>query len=195
MASHRFDAGYRFGRHSRRISLTRFEYAAPQFDDPISHDNIDQVAGPEALPLQLGEHAASNRLVAVRAGRDFGRNACQRPQQVGAADNPDEPAAAHDGHSFDSTFFHEIDDIAELCVLGDGLYVARHDVIDPAGVRMDIVPCKPAGSEDELQPSRSLPLGAGLGAAQKIAFRHNADNDAAGVHNGQAADPVVQHQP
>ena len=59
---------------------------------------------------------------------------------------------------------------------------------------MHVLGGEPAGPEQKLEPFRPAALGADLAAAQKVAFRDDADQLARRVDNRQAADSVLQHQ-
>jgi hypothetical protein len=115
--------------------------------------------------------------------------------QIGAADDADHAACAHDRKPLDAVAFHQLDDFLQRNVLTDHTRIGRHDLFDLAARRVHIVLRQLAGTDNELDPLRPAALRAELAAAQKVALGHDADEFAVLVEDRQAADPVLQHQP
>ena len=59
---------------------------------------------------------------------------------------------------------------------------------------MHIFGGEPPRPYQEFEPFRPLTLRADLAAAEKVSFRHNADELACRIDDWQPADPVLQHQ-
>jgi hypothetical protein len=116
-------------------------------------------------------------------------------QQIGAADDPDQRRPAYDRNTLDSVLLHDGDDVGEFGVFRDGPDVGRHNFVYSAGVRLHVVLGERSRPEQEFDPAPALALGAGLGAAQKIAFGNDADQRSVVVDHRQTADPMLEHQP
>ena len=115
-------------------------------------------------------------------------------QQVGAADDSDELLVTHHGKPFDPVLFHQLHDLFERRVFGDGVWLRCHDIRDLAGMRVDIFVRQAAGSDQKIEPVRPTPLRRRLGSAQEIAFRDDAEELSIGIDDRQAADFMPQHQ-
>jgi hypothetical protein len=115
--------------------------------------------------------------------------------EIGAADDADDLRAAHHRQALDALVLHEMHDLFERRVFGDGDRLPGHHFADLAPMGLDIFLGETARPDQEFQPARPLARGAGLGAAQEIPFRHHADQGARGIDHRQAADVILQHQP
>ena len=95
--------------------------------------------------------------------------------------------------------FEQHGDIGEFGRVADRDGIARHDVPDRAGVRLDIVTSKfPIGS-DRVEPPRSPVfdarlrpvLGPGLDAMRQVTFADDADHPLVGIDHANPADPAL----
>ena len=121
--------------------------------------------------------------------------ACDRVQQVGAGHDADELVSADDRQALDLVALHHLHDVGERRVLGDRMRLTRHDLVDPAAAGADVLGCKPAGTDQELEPARPPALGADLAPAKEISLADDTDQMSPGIDHRQPADPVVEHQP
>ncbi len=84
-----------------------------------------------------------------------------------AADHANHMPAAGHGNPLDVTALHHFDHRVKRLVLSDRPWIGRHNLFDFSARGVHVFLGKPAGPENEFEPSRSVPA-----APQKIAFGH-----------------------
>ena len=106
------------------------------------------------LTAELGEETCADRaVVALTLAR--WRSLCRpnRADDICPADDPDNFAFAHDRHALDPLRFQQCRDFAKVHALGDGHDITRHDVLDGAAMRFDIIAGKVGG--EMVEPPRA----------------------------------------
>src|SRR5208282_3903359 len=102
------------------------------------------------------------------------------------------PAVAQDGKALDTPAFHQLDHRLQRIVFGDGAGIGGHDFIDFSAGGVHVFSGEPSGPDEKLEPLWPPALGADLAAAQKVSFRHHADEIACRVDDRETADAVLQ---
>ena len=95
----------------------------------------------------------------------------------------------------DPMTLHELHDLIEWSVLGDGVNIRAHDLPHFAAARVHVFTRKTPLAHEKLDPTRSLSLGPGLGPSQQVALRHNSYQRTVRVDHRKTAELAFQHQP
>src|SRR5208282_971765 len=120
--------------------------------------------------------------------------AYQSMHEIGPTDDANHSAVAQDGKALDTAPFHELDHRLQRIVFADGAGIGGHDFGDFFAGDMHVFSGEPSGPEEKLEPLWSTALCADLAAAQKVAFRYDADELTCCVDDRETADAVLQHQ-
>src|SRR5262249_52219173 len=88
---------------------------------------------------------------------------------------------------------HQPHDLLQRRISGHSLNVLAHDLANFAPARVDIFGRESTGTNEKLDPARPFALCPGLGSTQEIAFGHDADQRAAGIHHRETAEPALEH--
>src|SRR5271157_4065921 len=169
------------------LGLVRLIGREPQVYNPSIDDDVlrpDPVR--PGLVLQFGKQPPADRAIIVgRHRRGGGVCGTQRPHQIAPADNANDLVAAYDWYAFDAVRLQQPCDLAEIGLFSDRDHGARHDVLDGAAVRLDVLPR--LHRREILEPPRALAwatrLGADFWTVQQVAFADDANELAAGIHN------------
>lgn len=108
--------------------------------------------------------------------------------QVGATDDADEAAARDDRQALDLVLVHQADDFRKRGRRRHGNNLRGHDLADLAGVGAHEIAGQTFRPDQRFQPARPPRCGAGLGAAQQIAFGDDPDHRAAAADDRKTAD-------
>ena len=87
---------------------------------------------------QLGVDLFEDLLIAGDLARLLLENQCERPQQIGTADDANQRIAFHNGHAFDAPALRQLGNPVKRSVRGHSDDVLRHDLRDFAPVGSDI---------------------------------------------------------
>ena len=160
--------------------------------DAVAHDDAEAERAPVVLLERIDDAVANVVVVGGRIG-DVAGEARDRLQQVGARHDADELVAAHHRQPLDVVLFHQLHDLLELGIFGDGERLRRHDLGDLAAVLMNEIGRRLAGAEDEFQELAALALRADFAAANEVALRDDADELACRIDHRKPADMLLQH--
>ena len=152
-----------------------------------------RAAGAHDWLTELSQQPLANALITGGSRFDVAREAGQRVQEIGTADDANQLLAAHHRQPFDPMLLHHSHDFLERRLFGDGDGIGGHDLVHLAPMGAGIFVRKPARPDQEFEPTRSPPLRSGFGAAKEIAFRHNADETSFLVDDRQSTDVPLQH--
>src|SRR6267142_4029482 len=142
---------------------------------------------------QCVDDAVANMVVVGGRIGDLAGKAGDRLQQVGARYDPDDLLAPRHRQTLDVVLLHQLHDLLERRIFGDGERLLGHDFGDLAAVFVNEIGCRLARAENEFQPSATLALRADLAAADEIPLRDDADEFAGGVGYRKPADVALQH--
>jgi 6-phosphofructokinase 2 len=116
------------------------------------------------------------------------RPAQEGQKQVRAADDADDAAVVDNRNPLHVVPLHRIDDLGQRRFDAGRDGILRHDVFDAAAAQ--IADGVGPTVEEGLDPAHAI---ASL-APQEVAFRHDADQRSAFIHDGKAADAVLDHE-
>src|SRR5262249_6334605 len=158
----------------------------------VSHHHID-ARGPSLLGT-LGYDLLTDCCVVASRWFEVARDAPQRMEEIGAADDTDELAILHDRQPLHAMTLHHVYDVLKRRVGSDGFGGGCHDLRALLPGCLPVPRSQTAGAEQEFQPARPLTLSPELATPQKIAFCHDSDELTVIVDHRQSADLVLQHQ-
>src|SRR5262245_65546886 len=122
------------------------------------------------------------RSLAVAAGASSARRG-KSTQQVGPADDSDNPVVANHRHTFDAMSFHQPRNLIDRRLFRDRHYLLCHHLLDLATMGMDILVGEPSRTKQKLKQARTVrPPGAGFCATQEVLFRTDAGAVARSMH-------------
>ena len=102
---------------------------AAQMNDAVLSDDI-QTAGAPVGFLDRMNNAITDVIVVGRWIGNMARKTRHRLKEIGGGDHPNDTVAANHGQSFDVVPFHEVRDVCQRCVFGDGERRRCHDFGD-----------------------------------------------------------------
>ncbi len=119
------------------------------------------------------------------------RKMLKQPEQVGATDKPDHPAALEDGNPLDPSVLQQAGHVANPGERPDADERRRHDVLNvPAAQQNHSVVQGPAATQQPKPPIRTV---LARPPAEQVAIAHHADRDAGAVdHRRSAHRPLEQ---
>ena len=107
MVVHLMDARDILGRDDASLPFAFVGDGAPQFRNAVLDHDVD--ARRPGLFAQRLENAVANRDVVADGGLRIAVEACQSMHEIGATDDANHLAVAHDGEALDAAPFHEFD--------------------------------------------------------------------------------------
>src|SRR5260370_24961962 len=90
-------------RDPNRLALSFVRDHAPELDDAIPHEHIDEGNRRPCLACEFRHNAIANGLITRRSRFDVALAAGKRIDQIGTANNPDHLLLAHHGPALDLT--------------------------------------------------------------------------------------------
>ena len=165
-------------------------------DDAVLDGDIGRGDLGPFLRLQLGQ-----KLVADRAIIGFGRRSARSLTVIARARTrfalltiPTSLPSRRTGTRLIRLVSSKTAISATGVVLGDRDDVARHDVLHPAAMRLQVFSGELVGRRHHFEPPRAPPLGSGFGAMQQIPFADHADHPVVLIDNRHRAYAVLGHQ-
>src|SRR5580704_10028632 len=164
----------------------------PEMHDAVSDDNV--LRPDPRCPIFMAEFAEKSGtdrpVVALALARQRTLCRAERANEISSADDADDLAVTRDWDALDPPRFQQCGDITQIGLLGHGHDVLRHDILDRATVRFDVL-AGALGSE-MVEPPRTAALamavrGADFGAVQQVALADDADELAARINYRGAA--------
>src|SRR5258708_39371162 len=161
-------------------------------DDAVAHDDAQAKRAPVLLLKSVDDSVANVVVVGGRVGNLPGETRyCL--QQIGARHDADDFIVADHRQSLDFVPLHQLNDLFERGVFGDGEQLRRHDFGDLAAVFVNEIACLLTGAENESQKSTASALGSDFAAANEVALGDNADQFAGRIDYGEPADVLLKH--
>src|SRR6516164_3010672 len=99
---------------------------------------------------------------------------------------------AHDRHPLDAVLFEQGSDMAKGRVGSCNDDVARHDVGDPAPIRLYEFGRKRLRSDEQGEPPRPTPLGIHFDAPYQVAFADDSDQMSTVRDDRHGTDPILE---
>src|SRR5206468_1302677 len=110
------------------LSLALVEDRAPQLDDAVADDGVDEILRSPGLLGELGEDPVADLRIRFGARGHLTGHARQRMQQIGTAEDSDDTAAAHHRQPLDAALLHRPHDLVERgispIVTGSGVMIS-----------------------------------------------------------------------
>ena len=196
MVAHRFDPRGVLGEDLERGAFALVGDAAIEVDDPGCDPDIDARARPPGLLLDLGEDVVADLAIGQRGLPGWLWQVLQqRLQQIGAADDADEPPLRDHRQALDMVTLHQPDHFGERVLRRHRNDIRAHHHADFLRVGLGVFLGEAARRDQDFEPSRMAALGPGLGPTQDVAFGNDAHHPPGFIDHGQPADPVPQHPP
>src|ERR1700679_3545529 len=123
----------------------------------VAHDNAEAEWPPLGF-LDRGDDTVANMIVIGGRIRYLAREFCHGLKEVGAGDDPDKPISAQHRQTLDVVALHQLNDVFEHRILGNGPRVPRHDLRNLAAPLVNEVGCSLAGADHEPEPPATFSL-------------------------------------
>src|SRR6516225_1046995 len=189
------DPGDIFRGRANRPALPLIQQRARKAHDPVADHDIDESDRGPPLNLEFRINPLANRRIARQPWLRLGYDARQRMQEIRARFDTDKLTIAHHEYTIDLVAFHKVHDLIEPTVFRYRSHVRGHHVADLAAGRLQILCGQASWTHQKFDPTPALPLCPRFRPPDEIPLCYDPNQSAACIHDRQAAEFALQHQP